>query len=305
MAQKKRITFTPEQISQAGVEPFAPEISTPIANTELNRENQISVKGEDLPNHTLGLSDINEVLHYYFENVIRPTVLEKGSPISVPVLYATPERWSSMQRDGAIRDKNGKMQTPVIVYKRTSVEKNRGMGNKVNANSPRNFQIFKKQFSKRNTYTDFVRLQNRIPEQEYYMVAIPDYVNISYSCTIITSFVEQGDKLVEALNYASDTYWGDPERFSFRAMIDSYSSDVVLIDEERVSKIDFNIQLMGYIIPDSIQAQMKSFKKVYSKSRISFTADISPKTAYQTQEDPHTDFGGVGDWKVGQDFTIY
>jgi undecaprenyl pyrophosphate synthase len=32
------------------------------------------------------------------------------------------------------------------------------------------------------------------------------------------------NKLIEAIGYASDAYWGDPERFKFMAMIDSFSN---------------------------------------------------------------------------------
>jgi hypothetical protein len=30
------------------------------------------------------------------------------------------------------------------------------------------------------------------------------------------------NKLIEAINYASDSYWGDPESFKFKASIDSF-----------------------------------------------------------------------------------
>ena len=38
-------------------------------------------------------------------------------------MYASPERWKSIQQDGFMRDKKDQTITPVIVYKRTSVEK--------------------------------------------------------------------------------------------------------------------------------------------------------------------------------------
>ena len=276
MARQKGNTSTPEELSQ---QRFT-EYSTPETgiirekdgpSTSHNRENQISRKGDPIKTPVIGLADIDESIQYYFENVIKPTVREKGSQIPVPLLCGVPERWSSMQRDGAMRDKNGKMQTPLLVYKRTSIEKNRAMGNKLDANNPHNFQIYETKYSNRNIYDRFSVLTNRKPESEFHIIAIPDYVNITYSCTLYTNFIEQSNKIIENINYASDAYWGDSSRFQFRAMIDSFTPSIEISEkEDRISKTDFEIKLLGYIIPEGIQAQLQNFKRIYSKSRISF-----------------------------------
>jgi len=38
-------------------------------------------------------------------------------------MYGSPERWKAVQKDGFHRDKNGKIQAPLIMFKRDSVEK--------------------------------------------------------------------------------------------------------------------------------------------------------------------------------------
>ena len=40
--------------------------------------------------------------------------------------------------------------------------------------------------------------------------------------------MEQLNKIVEACEYASDAYWGNPERFQFRAFIDSFTTETEL-----------------------------------------------------------------------------
>ena len=45
----------------------------------------------------------------YFENTIKPTVIQNGNRIAVPIIYGSPERWKSVQSDGALRDKDGKL----------------------------------------------------------------------------------------------------------------------------------------------------------------------------------------------------
>lgn len=245
----------------------------PLLNSSKNRENQISMKGDVEESPTLGLADIDECILYYFTNVIRPTVIEKGSPFQVPLLHSTPERWKAMQSDGGLRDKNGKLITSVILYKRTSVERNRNMGNKVGAINPRNYQVVKRQYSKRNAYSRFNVLNNRLPEEELYSVVIPDFVDLTYTCTIHTPFIEHNNKIIEAINHTSDTYWGDPDKFQFRAMIDSYSPNAEMPEKgDRVVKTEFTIKLLGYIIPDTLNTQITSMKKGYSKTRIVFDA---------------------------------
>ena len=72
---------------------------------------------------TVGIQDIDESIKYYFENVIKPTVYQNGSTIQMPIIYGSPERWKSMQKDGYYRDKSGKIMAPLIMYKRDNIEK--------------------------------------------------------------------------------------------------------------------------------------------------------------------------------------
>ena len=73
-------------------------------------------------------------------------------------------------------------------------------------------------------YNNFGVLNNRVPTKQYIANVVPDYVNLTYSCIIQTYYVEQLNKIIEAINYASDSYWGNPERFKFKALIDSFAT---------------------------------------------------------------------------------
>ena len=88
------------------------------------------------------------------------------------------------------------------------------------------FSYLKNNIVKKNEYDNFNILNNRIPKKESYAVVVPDYVNLTYDFIISTYYVEQMNKIVEAMNYASDSYWGNPERFKFRARIDNYTTSV-------------------------------------------------------------------------------
>ena len=241
-----------------------------------NRAEYKTVKGDTTPRFNIGLSDIDESIVYYFNNVIRPSVQQNGNKVSVPILYGNPERWKAVQKDGFYRDKNGKIQTPLIMFKRDNIEKNRSLGNKLDANSPKNIQVFEKKFSKKNVYDKFRILTNRTPIKEYSAVIIPDYVNITYSCIIFTDYIEQMNKIVESMIFASDSYWGDPSRFNFRAMIDSYNTVVELNQgDDRKVKTEFNITLLGHIIPNTINAEVKSVPRFFSKGSVTFNLETA------------------------------
>jgi hypothetical protein len=111
------------------------------------RENQRSLKDDEVKQLNVGLKDIDSAIVYYFNNVIRPSVIQNGVKINVPILYGSPERWAAVQKDGYYRDKNGKIQTPLIMFKRDSVTKDRSLGNKMDANNPIHFGVFQKKYS--------------------------------------------------------------------------------------------------------------------------------------------------------------
>ena len=277
MANKKILPKTQAQLSQATITPYdklnqgKSPLQTPKKRGEIR-----SVKNDDVKQFHVGLRDIDETIVYYFNEVIRPSVIRNGKRVNVPILYGSPERWASVQKDGFYRDKNGKIQTPLIMFKRDSVEKNRQLGNKLDANMPNNFGIFKKKFSKKNVYDRFSALTNRDKVEEYYGVIIPDYVNISYSCVIFTEYVEQMNKIVESINFASDSYWGDPERFKFRAMIDTYTTTTEMVQgQDRMIKTNFTINLLGHIVPDTINTSIANMNKLFSKSAINFTFETA------------------------------
>lgn len=247
-------------------------------DSSIKREFQTDLNSEQILPTLVGIKDIDESIYYYFNEVLKPSVSQNGNVVNVPLVYGSPERWAAMQKDGYYRDKNGKMQAPLIVFRRNSIEKNRNLGNKLDGNAPHNFGVFEKKFSSRNVYDRFGLLNNRVPEKEYYAVAIPDYVNIVYSCIIYTDYVEQNNKIVEGINFASDSYWGSPNRFRFRAMIDNYTtSSEVVQGNDRIVKTEFNINLLGYIITDAVNALNFNTTKFSDKTSLKFTNETTSK----------------------------
>ena len=248
--------------------------STQQNGVSFNRSGQMSFKDDTTKPFSVGLQDIDESIMYYFQNVIRPTVIQNGVRLAVPIIYGAPERWKSVQKDGYYKDKNGAIMSPLIMFKRDTMDKNRSLTNKLDANSPNLYTSWVKSYNSKNDYSNFSVLTNRIPVEQFVVNVVPDYVNLTYSCVIQTYYVEQLNKIIEAVNYASDSYWGDPERFKFKASIDSYSTVVEIGDSTtRVVKGTFTIILFGYIIPDTIQKEITAIKKYNSKAQVIITTE--------------------------------
>lgn len=256
---------------------------TKLGQPENNRALEISERTDSDKDFTIGIKDIDEALMYYFNNVLKLSVIQNNAKVNVPIIYGTPENWKSVQNDGYYRDENGKMMAPLLMFKRSSVSANRDLGNKLDGNMVHNVQLFEKRFSKRNVYSNFGVLNNRSPETKYVVSATPDYVTIQYQCIVWTYFVEQMDKMIEALNFASRSYWGDPNRFQFYSSIESFDESINYnIGENRAVRTSFNITLNGYLIPDTLNRKLASPTNVYGISQVVFgleTTNVEAKIA--------------------------
>ena len=268
----------------------------PDTRPSSNRGTQTSRKDDLVQDVSIGLQDHDEAIMYYFNNVIRPSVIINGNRENVPIIYGSPERWKSVQKDGFYRDKEGKIQTPLIMFKRDSVEKRRDLGNKLDANNPQLFYTFQERYTKRNRYDNFSVLQGRKPQQELYRVVIPDYIRLQYTCTIWCDYVAQMNKLIEMINYSSDSYWGDPEKFKFNARIDTYNNTTeVAQGDNRVVKTNFGLTIQGYLVPDSLNKKLASenMQKTYTKSQVLFGSEVvtSAPDAPRTREEVRGQLG--------------
>ena len=190
--------------------------------TNTNRGTITTRKDDTVGEVYIGLEDHDEAIAYYFENVIKPHILVNGNRTKVPILYGSSERFKTVQQDGYYRDKEGKIQTPLIYFKRDSIEKRRDLGNKLDGNNPQLYYTFQEKYTKRNTY------------------------------------------------------WGNPEKFNFNAQIDNYTNITEITQgDNRIVKTDFTITLQGYLVPQSINKELKSQpQKSFSRSTVVFNNEL-------------------------------
>jgi hypothetical protein len=272
--ERKPIPKNQSQITQEALPPaYLQSQGKPINDTVFtkNRALQNSRKTDDVKDVTIGLEDIDYALKYYFENIIKPTVVLDGNRMDVPVFFGSPERWQSIQADGYYRDTNGKAVVPLIMFKRTNIEKNRTLGNKIDGNNVSLFQVFETRYNQRNQYDKFSILTNRIPNKQYYMSVVPDYVNITYDVSILTNYVTENNKIIEAIQFASDSYWGDKNRWQFRTYLDNLATTTTIsTGEDRFALTTVSLKVYGYLIPDSINKKLADSSIAYSTSQVVF-----------------------------------
>ena len=237
----------------------------------LNRGYLYTRTADDVGELSVKLIDIDSSILYYFDNVIQPSVEDNGENVKVPIMYASPERWKAIQRDGFMKDKKRQIITPVIAYRRTSIEKDDSIPqDKLDANNPNIFYTFEKRFTQENRYDNFNVQRGLLPQKEYYNVTFPDYVVLNYDFTIWTTYIEQMNKIVEKVIYSDGAYWGDPEKLRFRSKIESFTDATEVSDVERLVRTTFSLTLRGYLLPDGNYDHRSTTQKFITPKKITF-----------------------------------
>jgi len=237
----------------------------------LNRGYLYSRTDDDIKNPSVTLMDMDSAILFYFENVIKPSVEDNGENVKVPIMYASPERWKAIQRDGFMKDKKRQTITPVIAYRRTSIEKDESLPqDKLDANNPNLFYTFEKKFSDVNRYDNFSTQIGLLPQKEYYNVSFPDYVTLTYDFIIWTTYIEQMNKIVERVVYSDGAYWGDPNKLRFRSHIDSFTDATEVSDAERLVRTNFTVTMRGYLLPEGNFDHRSTTQKFISPKKVIF-----------------------------------
>ena len=226
----------------------------PVPRTQratLNRAKQLK-RDDNIKDISVSLMDMDSAIMYYFENVIKPSVIENGETVKVPTMYASPERWFAVQNSGFMRDSKRQIILPAIAFRRTGMEKDDTMAvDKMDPEEPKLHWQFERKYTQLNRYDNFSVQQGLLPQREFYNVAVPDYMVLSYDFMIWTHYIEQMNKLVERINWSAGSYWGEPNKMRFRTNIESFTDSTEVSDKERIVRTEFSVTLRGYLIPEA------------------------------------------------------
>jgi hypothetical protein len=220
---------------------------------------------------SINLIDIDSTILSYMDTVISPTVIDAGRQVKVPINYASPERWKAIRKDGYVRDKNGKIQTPVIAFRRTTMQRNDQL---LTLNRYLQYPVVKK-YSEKNKYDKFSLLSGFKKTKEIYSVAMPDHIIINYDFIVWTELVEQGNKIVESINFSTEDYWGDKNKFKFRTSISDYNFETAVeAEQDRIVKTTFTLMVYAYLLPEKYENYKATVQKAFTPRKIVFDSEM-------------------------------
>ena len=264
------------------------------ASDKISRGREVTRQSDKVRNPKIGLMDIDSTIFYYFENVIKPIVEEAGEQVKVPVIYANPERWAAIQRQGHIRDNKRKIMTPIISFRRTNLTKDESIPvDKLDPTSPKLVTTYQSRYTQENRYDKLSVTKGISPKREMFNVAVPDYVVINYDFIIWTSFTDQMNSIVEKINWSEGSYWGEPGKFRFRCTIDSFEDASEYEGNKRSIKTNFSVTLRGYLVPDSFRDLVLTQKFITPKQIV-----ISDETDINILPITHVDSDGAKSIRV-------
>jgi hypothetical protein len=220
---------------------------------------------------TITLLDIDTAIVKYIQDVINPTVIDAGESIKVPIIYGNPEKWNAAKNEGYLRDQQGKIQLPIIMFKRTSFNKNESM---MSMNRYLSVPIITK-FDQKNKYDKFSVLNQTIaPVNSIYSLSLPDHIKVEYEFIVWTEYVEQMNGILEKINFAAEDYWGDPQRFKFRVSINDYTNTTETpTEKDRIVRSTFSLSVFSYLLPESFEDRKKTMDRFLTPRKIILTSE--------------------------------
>jgi hypothetical protein len=270
----------------------------PPGLSDINRANQISYKevgvkrisnegksvnpGRDFTkNYEVVLKDLDTAVMSHIKGVMRTKIRQNGELVQVPIMYANQERWAMARKKGYLRDRNGSIILPLMVFKRSNIDFNDTLPSwKHDLTGDRIQVVRSSKWSKDNQYTNFAIQTGVKPVQENLITSPPQFVNTTYEFTAYTSYIEQMNTIVEDFIQQSGTYWGDNTSYKFLCNVDGSMSDAteMTVGTDRIIKTNFSVTLKGYLLPEVISNIIHNRRFNISKQITKAIINISEKT---------------------------
>ncbi len=220
------------------------------------------------------LMDVDKVIFDHLEKM-QISVVDEGNTIRVPIFYGSPEKWVAARRDGYIRDKQGKIQLPAMVFRR------------VNSDNDDDIEIFNRYVrypviqknSSKNKYTQFSILTGKnAPVNEVFNITMADHMVFTYSFIVWTEYHEQMNPIIEKIKFNTKDYWGSPRGFRFRCRVEAFTHTIELsADDDRIVRTEFNLVTNGYILPETYQLLDKQYpttEKLFTPKKIIIGTEV-------------------------------
>jgi len=192
--------------------------------------------------------------------------------IDIPVMYANGEKWAQVQARGYMRDRKGKIMTPVISIRRTSItERDQLKKLDVNKNPEGNALVLQNKFTTINRYDRFSVIRGDKRAKEFYVTAIPEFVDVSYELLLWCEYTEQMNSVVEQIMPTGGFAWGTT--WKFPTYISDYSFETVnATGEDRIVRCTLPLTTKATLMMED-ELRRSTVQKNYSVKRVSFKSE--------------------------------
>lgn len=234
----------------------------PLKQLPINRALQYKRESNEI-GKGVRLYDVDLAISEHIQDTVLPTVEIFEEKVKIPVMYGNPERWAAVQKQGYLRDRDGAVLLPLIMFKRNSIARDESIASTMNRNV---FYPTVTTYSKKHKYDRFSQMTGAKRPVQLYDVVMPDYVTITYEVMVWTDFTEHMNKIVEAFQYATDEYWGDKSGFKFRVKIDSFDNTTEVGEgTQRIVRTSFTMVVNAYLLPEKFDNESTTKKSISPK----------------------------------------
>ena len=223
------------------------------------------------------LYDIDFAIKWYVENEIQPQITANRQLLSVPVIFASGEKWDNVRRLGYLRDEKGMLQSPLIMLKRNSMgEKDEQRTLDVNRPQSANYLIHKSKYNSRNRYEDeLFPIPTNEPQssEKFYIIDIPKYVTIEYDMMLWCDFSSQLNELIDQILPYGRFSWGN-EGNKFPTALGQASFETInTVGEDRLVRATIPLTVQATLLSEQ-EARISTVKKMYSVKKVVFETAI-------------------------------
>ena len=234
----------------------AEQVSTKDVSIRGGNDKKSIVPGLDYTkNYAITLKDIDTSIMEHMKSVMNLKVESAGEQKNVPIMYANQERWVNARKNNFMKDKSGSIVLPLILFRRTSLEKNTNMYVGMEHDVERKFSkvVRNSQWSKDNRYDRFAVQTGKKPITENVVTGVPDHVIVNYDFIIWTNFIEQMNTIIEGFVEQDNIYWGGSTNYRFLSKVEGITdSTEMTVDTERFIKSTFNVTTYAYLLPEYV-----------------------------------------------------
>ena len=234
-----------------------------------NRADEIRRDNDTIKTPKCTIEDVDFAIISYIRDILKLQVIENGQMIDVPVMYANGEKWAQVQAKGYMRDRKGKIMTPVLSIRRGSIiDRDTLKTLAVNNNPAGNDYVFQNKHTLQNRYSRFATQHQAKRAKEYYLAPVPEFIDVSYELLLWTEYTEQMNSLVEQILPTNGFAYGTT--FKFPVFISDVSFDTTnATGEDRVVRATIPLICKASLLMP-YELQKSNFQKRFSVKKVNF-----------------------------------